>query len=63
MAPGDRVKHKSTKECGIVVHVWDDAGAEDCYVAFFGFEFPSLTAEPTQKPYVLRYYATSLEPA
>jgi hypothetical protein len=30
----------------------------DCYVAFFGAEFPD--GMPSEKPYVLRYAATSL---
>lgn len=30
----------------------------DCYVAFFGDEFPN--GKPSEKPYVLRYAVTSL---
>ena len=62
--PGTRVRLDGAAddgpEYGIVVHCWqDDAiGAYDCYVAFFGDEFPS--AQPREKPYVLRYAASSL---
>jgi hypothetical protein len=47
-------------EFGIVVHCWmsEDIGAYDCYVAFFGSEFPN--GPPKTKPYVLRYAASSL---
>lgn len=49
------------REFGIVVHCWknEEIGAYDCYVAFFGDEFPS--GPPKQIPYVLRYLATSLK--
>jgi hypothetical protein len=48
-------------EVGVVVHCWmsDEIGGYDCYVAFFGDEFPS--GHPKQKPYVLRYAAFSLD--
>jgi len=48
-------------EYGVVVHCWMDAniGMHDCYVAFFGREFPKNT--PSQTPYILRYAAVSLE--
>jgi hypothetical protein len=48
-------------EFGVVVHCWmsDEIGGYDCYVAFFGDEFPS--GAPNQKPYVLRYAASSLD--
>jgi hypothetical protein len=47
-------------EFGVVVHCWmsEEIGGYDCYVAFFGNEFPS--GRPKQKPYVLRYAASSL---
>jgi hypothetical protein len=47
-------------EFGVVVHCWmsEEIEACDCYVAFFGNEFPS--GHPKQKPYVLRYAASSL---
>jgi hypothetical protein len=47
-------------EFGVVVHCWfdDEIQAFDCYVAFFGSGFPET--KPTEKPYVLRYAATSL---
>lgn len=66
--PGTRVRLDSlvtdddepTPEFGVVVHCWldDEIGMFDCYVAFFGPEFPD--GEPSEKPYVLRYAATSL---
>lgn len=64
--PGDRVMYKGGKlfECGIVIHSWiNKDGIEDCYVAFFGegVFFPQPTDQPILKPYVLRYYANSLE--
>jgi hypothetical protein len=48
-------------EFGIVVHCWIDAeiGAYDCYVAFFGNEFPN--GQPKTIPYVLRYAAIGLQ--
>ncbi len=57
---GDPVRHLDTGEVGVVVWMWDvdDSGA-DAYVAFYGDSFP--VEEPTDKPYVLRYYTTSLE--
>jgi hypothetical protein len=68
LAPGTKVclgpaiddEGKVTSEYGVVVHCWheESIAAYDCYVAFFGDSFPS--GMPTQKPYVLRYAATSL---
>ena len=48
-------------EYGVVVQCWDDdeIGGYDCYVAFFGSKLPS--GKPEEKPYVLRYAATSLD--
>lgn len=66
--PGTRVRLDSlvndddepTPEFGVIVHCWldDEIAAFDCYVAFFGAEFPE--GKPSEKPYVLRYAATSL---
>ncbi|MCO5169666.1 MAG: hypothetical protein M9894_25285 [Planctomycetes bacterium] len=45
--------------------VWswiNEQGIPDCYVAFFGHDWPAPDGKP-DKPYVLRYYATSLGPA
>jgi hypothetical protein len=66
--PGTRVRLDSlvndddepTPEFGVVVHCWldDEIGMFDCYVAFFGSEFPD--GKPSDKPYVLLYAATSL---
>ena len=49
-----------TSEFGVVVHCWldEEIGVFDCYVAFFGDGFPD--GKPSEKPYVLRYAATSL---
>lgn len=60
---GQRVRLSDTREVGVVIHLWIDPelGVEDAYVAFFGQEFPE--GKPDQKPYVLRYFAGSLEPA
>ncbi len=59
LAPGTRVR-LNTDEVGVVVHCWHDSeiNAFDCYVAFFGTDFPR--SKPTEKPYILRYAATSL---
>ena len=66
--PGTRVRLDSlvnddeevTSEFGVVVHCWlnEEIDMFDCYVAFFGAEFPH--GMPSEKPYVLRYGATSL---
>lgn len=39
--------------------VTSDVVGPECYVAFFGAEFPSC--EPTDRPYLLRYAASSLQ--
>ena len=57
---GQKVQLLSTGEVGVVVWLWNDDGIEDAYIAFFGDQFPE--GVPTNKPYVLRYYATSLKP-
>jgi hypothetical protein len=57
---GDKVRLMSTGGCGVVVHVWDEAGLQDCYVALFGPSFPRAE-KPEKPPYILRYSATSLE--
>jgi len=48
-------------EYGVVVCCWmnPEMQAYDCYVAFFGKEFP--TGVPSAQPYVLRYFSASLE--
>ena len=57
---GQKVSHRSGGEVGVVVWTWkNDHGDVDTYVAFFGESFP--VGEPTEKPYVLRYYDSSLE--
>jgi len=50
-------------EYGIVVQTYWDQGDLDCYVAFWGDSIPTMdeTKPPKEKPYVLRYYAVSLE--
>jgi hypothetical protein len=64
ISPGTRVRYdgldEGDPEYGVVVHCWDDdeIGGHDCYVAFFGSALPE--GRPEQKPYVLRYAATSL---
>ncbi len=65
-SPGDRVILSSTGECGVVVATWPiEAGSkgDDCYVAFFGKRFPVPGKPPRQKPYILRYYHSSLRHA
>ena len=61
MTPGTRVRLDSTGEVGVVVHTWfnPEIGMDDCYVAFFGTEFPD--GQPNGIPYVLRYAANSLD--
>lgn len=58
---GQKVRLKHTGEVGIVVWIWqaNEYGDIDTYVAFFGNEFPK--DKPTQVPYVIRYYESSLE--
>jgi hypothetical protein len=59
---GTKVRYDGTGEPEfIVVHCWmnDDIGGYDCYVAFFGNEFPD--GRPPCIPYVLRYAASSLD--
>ena len=68
LAPGTRVRLDSfvndndyaTSEFGVIVHCWlsDELNMFDCYVAFFGDEFP--TGQPADKPYILKYAATVL---
>jgi hypothetical protein len=64
LPPGTRVRYDGLNEggpeYGVIVHCWDDAeiGGYDCYVAFFGSAVPA--GKPEEKPYVLRYAATSL---
>ena len=58
---GARVRLVSTGEVGIIVHTWhsESLDIQDCYVAFFGKEFP--LGKPAEIPYILRYAASSLE--
>jgi hypothetical protein len=67
---GDMVRLRSTRECGIVLLVWvNERGDRDCYVAFYGKSFPKRAMilrrrkRDPKRPYVLRYYDTSLEHA
>lgn len=50
-----------TVEVGVVIHIWlsDNGCDNDAYVAFFGETFPE--GVPDVKPYILRYYVSSLE--
>jgi len=50
-------------EFGYIIHAWinTDLDAVDCYVAFFGNEWPQIGIQPKDKPYVLRYSLASLE--
>lgn len=67
MKPGQRVmlRQSDSDERPIVgVVVWsyrNEHGDEDVYVAFFGFDFPLEGTPPEHPPFVLRYYAASLE--
>lgn len=57
LSVGDRVRLHHTNETGIVVRVYDEGDHQDCYVCFTGIN----GVESEDKPYVLRYYSTSLE--
>lgn len=66
LKPGDKVIYRGGEypEYGIVVHSWlNEHSDEDCYVAFFGAGvfFPKTSDQLIVKPYVLRYFASSLE--
>jgi len=58
---GTKVRHPDSGEVGVVVYTWRDdfLQLQDCYVAFFGTEFPD--GKPAEKPYILNYAALSLE--
>ncbi len=64
LPPGTKVRLDGSDEFGpeygIVVHCWLDEELEgyDCHVAFYGDSFPD--GPPTQLPYVLHYFSTSL---
>ena len=64
IAPGTPVRYDGLEEggpeYGIVISCWNDLeiGGHDCYVAFFGPGLP--TGQPDEKPYILRYAASSL---
>ncbi len=59
---GQYVKLSSTGEVGVMVCIWIDpvTEAEDAYIAFFGEELPK--GRPIEKPYILRYFTSSLQP-
>lgn len=62
ITPGTFVtlEHEVGREVGIVVATWlDEHGIQDCYVAFYGEDWPKLDTKPAM-PYILRYYASSL---
>ena len=52
---------ESSLDVGVIVHAWNNDGDIDCYVAFFGEQWPSHNEKPEQIPYVLRYFLASLE--
>lgn len=54
---------EETEEFGYIIHAWvdDEVDAVDCYVAFMGNTWPSIGVKPSEKPYVLRYFLSSLE--
>lgn len=64
LPPGTPVRYDGLQhggpEYGVIVHCWldEEMDAYDCYVAFFGNAQP--TGKPAQRPYILRYYSTSL---
>ncbi len=64
LPPGTKVRHVTDAghEYGIVVHCWVDdvMQCHDCYVAFFGIGMELPEGKPSEKPYVLRYFAGSL---
>jgi hypothetical protein len=65
LPPGTKVQYGGYDdmgaEFGVVVHCWMDEEIHtyDCYVAFFGEEFP--LGKPSEKPYILRYASISLK--
>ena len=64
---GDLVSYHggSRKEYGRVIYsYWHRVlGCWDVYVAFHGYQLPSIDRAPREAPYVLRYLETSLERA
>jgi len=55
----DRETFDPGTECGVIISVWENEYDEqECYIAFFGAEFP--VGEPEDKPYVLRYHSMCL---
>jgi|EndMetStandDraft_6_1072998.scaffolds.fasta_scaffold1245985_1 hypothetical protein len=64
LPPGTPVRYDGLQddgpEYGVVVHCWLDSelNAYDCYVAFLGNQHPQ--GKPAEKPYILRYFTTSL---
>jgi hypothetical protein len=58
---GQKVRLTSTGEVSVIVWLWkNEQGDTDRHVAFFGKEFPN--GSPKDKPYILRYYESSLSP-
>jgi len=65
MKVGTKVRRKNSGEVGVILHTWQctEPGFEediDCYVAFYGDSFPDK-GKSCKKPYVLRYFCSSLE--
>jgi len=65
LAPGTKVRLDNGgeipfSEYGVIVHCWRDEQTSlfDCHIAFYGEEMP--LGEPDEKPYILRYYASTL---
>lgn len=56
----DHSEQHRQSEFGVVIHCWfdDEIQSYDCYVAFFGDQFPN--GKPGSAPYVLRYASKSL---
>jgi len=72
LQPGQRVSRTTTTtefdedlpttEYGVVIAVWTHPVTKDldAYIAFFGEDWPPA-GEPPPKPYVLRYFAETLD--
>jgi hypothetical protein len=63
LQPGQRVSLGvgSSKEYGIVACTYLDAGIIEVYAVFFGSSYPDTDKRPSCRPYLLRYYGTSLD--
>ena len=61
-----KVRLRSTGEVGVVVWFWKNENDDtDVYVTFFGDHFPETAysqGSGPNKPYLLKYFETSLEP-